>query len=152
MRQSGENGVAPGANAGVSGANSRTYEDDVVSIGSGNGRGGPATRRITDVTAGVNATDAVNVAQLRHVADVAENTAQFFKASPGEESVGAYVEGDSALAAGEGANAVGTATTALGTGANAVAENATAVGTNALASGQNSAAFGHNAQANGPAS
>ncbi|RBD00343.1 hypothetical protein BRN13_00065, partial [Xanthomonas oryzae pv. oryzae] len=151
MRQSGENGVAPGANAGVSGANSRTYEDDVVSIGSGNGRGGPATRRITNVTAGVNATDAVNVAQLRHVADVAENTAQFFKASPGEESVGAYVEGDSALAAGEGANAVGTATTALGTGANAVAENATAVGTNALASGQNSAAFGHNAQANGPA-
>ncbi|RBH41658.1 hypothetical protein BRM11_01440, partial [Xanthomonas oryzae pv. oryzae] len=129
---------------GVSGANSRTYEDDVVSIGSGNGRGGPATRRITNVTAGVNATDAVNVAQLRHVADVAENTAQFFKASPGEESVGAYVEGDSALAAGEGANAVGTATTALGTGANAVAENATAVGTNALASGQNSAAFGHN--------
>ncbi|RBI65144.1 hypothetical protein BRL76_00755, partial [Xanthomonas oryzae pv. oryzae] len=125
VRQSGENGVAPGANAGVSGANSRTYEDDVVSIGSGNGRGGPATRRITNVTAGVNATDAVNVAQLRHVADVAENTAQFFKASPGEESVGAYVEGDSALAAGEGANAVGTATTALGTGANAVAENAT---------------------------
>ncbi|RBC66102.1 hypothetical protein BRN44_02570, partial [Xanthomonas oryzae pv. oryzae] len=97
VRQSGENGVAPGANAGVSGANSRTYEDDVVSIGSGNGRGGPATRRITNVTAGVNATDAVNVAQLRHVADVAENTAQFFKASPGEESVGAYVEGDSAL-------------------------------------------------------
>ncbi|NEL42734.1 MAG: hypothetical protein G3W69_33525, partial [Xanthomonas perforans] len=82
----GVNGVALGANAGVTGANSvalgagsRTHEDDVVSVGSGNGRGGPATRRITNVGAGINATDAVNVAQLRDVADVAEDTALFFK-------------------------------------------------------------------------
>ncbi|MFN1123101.1 beta strand repeat-containing protein [Xylella fastidiosa] len=74
VRQSGEHGVALGADAGVSGKNSialgygsRTYEADVLSIGSGNGRGAPATRRIVNVSSGnlsQVSTDAVNGGQL----------------------------------------------------------------------------------------
>ncbi|AAF84325.1 YadA-like family protein [Xylella fastidiosa] len=74
VRQSGEHGVALGTDAGVSGKDSialgygsRTYEANVLSIGSGNGRGGPATRRIVNVSSGnlsQLSTDAVNGGQL----------------------------------------------------------------------------------------
>ncbi|KKY06669.1 YadA-like family protein [Xanthomonas phaseoli] len=74
VRESGSNAVALGANAGASGADSvalgsgsRTYEANTVSVGSGNGRGGPATRRIVNVGAGTIAsasTDAINGGQL----------------------------------------------------------------------------------------
>ncbi|KFA41047.1 surface-exposed outer membrane protein [Xylella fastidiosa] len=74
VRQSGEHGVALGTDAGVSGKNSialgygsRTQEAEVLSIGSGNGRGGPATRRIVNVSSGnlsQVSTDAVNGGQL----------------------------------------------------------------------------------------
>nr|CCP39353.1 Adhesin yadA [Xanthomonas translucens pv. translucens DSM 18974] len=74
VRNSGSNGVAIGANAGVSadnavalGAGSRVYEADTVSLGSGNGRGGPATRRIVNLSAGsvaAGSTEAINGSQL----------------------------------------------------------------------------------------
>ncbi|NEL81027.1 MAG: hypothetical protein G3W61_32760, partial [Xanthomonas perforans] len=81
VRQSAVNGVALGANAGATGADSvalgsgsRTYEADTVSIGSGNGRGGPATRRIVNVSDGQAATDAVNKGQLDALAADVQTT------------------------------------------------------------------------------
>src|SRR3546814_3796339 len=111
-----------------------------------------ATRRITNVSDGIDDNDAVNVAQLQEVAKTADNTDHFFQASddPDNPGVGAYVEGINATAAGENANAIGDGTSAYGSGAYALADGATAVGYNSLATGMNSAAFGQNAQATGP--
>src|SRR3546814_19739069 len=69
---------------------------NVVSVGNGTGNGGyPATRRITNVSDGIDDNDAVNVAQLQEVARTADNTDHFFQASddPDNPGVGAYVEG-----------------------------------------------------------
>lgn len=100
-------------------------------------------RQITNVGAGTEDTDAVNVAQLKEVAAVAETTSKVLRASGSDDSdAGAYVEGDNALAAGEASNAIGDGASALGSGANALANNATAIGFNALASGDGAAALG----------
>ncbi|NBI36704.1 hypothetical protein FUT69_05845, partial [Xylella taiwanensis] len=74
VRQSGEYGVALGTDAGVSGKDSislghgsRTYEAEVLSLGSGNGLGGPATRRIVNLSPGnvsLGSTEAVNGGQF----------------------------------------------------------------------------------------
>src|SRR3546814_1157304 len=54
-------------------------------------------RQVTNVAAGTQDTDAVNLEQLQEVAKTAYNTDYFFKASddPDTDSVGAYVEGAS---------------------------------------------------------
>ncbi|PAL05011.1 hypothetical protein B8W90_12495, partial [Staphylococcus hominis] len=67
--------------------------------GGGNGTTGPATRRITNVGAAVNATDAVNKAQLDSVAATADAVGQHFDASG---SGVANASGTDALAAGSG--------------------------------------------------
>ena len=76
----GLNGVAIGASAYVHGSNNVALgygsyagtESNVVSVGSGGNLNGdfPETRRIINVTAGVNATDAVNMAQLEAVKNI----------------------------------------------------------------------------------
>ncbi|WP_426806276.1 hypothetical protein, partial [Stenotrophomonas sp. SrG] len=51
-------------------------------------------RQITNVGAGSEDTDAVNVAQLKEVAAVAAPTSKYFQASGSDDSdAGAYVEG-----------------------------------------------------------
>ena len=83
----GLNGVAIGASAYVHGTNNVAIgygsfagtESNVVSVGSGgNLTGGdfPETRRIINVTAGVNPNDAVNVAQLESVSSSVDAVAQ----------------------------------------------------------------------------
>src|SRR3546814_6286871 len=78
-----------------------------------------ATRRITNVSDGIDDNDAVNVAQLQEVAKTEDNTDHFFQASddPDNPGVGAYVEGINATAAGENANASGDGASAYGRGA-----------------------------------
>ncbi|PZO62125.1 MAG: cell surface protein, partial [Pseudoxanthomonas suwonensis] len=89
------------------------------------------------------ATDAVNKGQLDAVAEIAETTNKYFKASGSAGSdAGAYVEGDNATAAGEAANAIGAGASAFGGGANAIGRNATASGFNALAGADSATAVG----------
>ncbi len=75
----GENSVALGSGANANGKNSMALgagsvanEDNVISVGSGvstraSDDGAPATRRIINVSAGINDTDAVNVSQLKEL-------------------------------------------------------------------------------------
>src|SRR5690606_35458476 len=125
--------VAPGVtNAVALGAGSYADRDNSISVGSParnhNGQlpGDIAAidRQITHVAAGTEDTDAVNLAQLQEVAKTADNTDYFFKASdyPDSDSVGAYVEGANATAAGEAANAIGFGATAFGSVANSIGE------------------------------
>ena len=108
------------------------------------------TRQITGVAAGLEDTDAVNVAQLKRL----ENAMQIHDYSvnsvePGKDlnydNKGAT--GDNAMAAGVNAIAEAENATAVGNMAIARNKNSTAVGNMALASADSAAAFGDNAQA-----
>src|SRR3546814_8028607 len=105
--------------------------------------------QVTNVAAGTQDTDAVNLEQLQEVAKTADNTDYFFKASddPDTDSVGAYVEGASATAAGEAASAIGFGATAFGSGAMSLGELATASGSGEVASQKGSVAYGVGSQA-----
>src|SRR3546814_1006573 len=110
----GANSIADADNSVALGANSYADRANTVSVGSAGNE-----RQITNVAAGTEDTDAVNLAQLQEVAKTADNTDHFFKASddPDNPGVGAYVEGINATAAGENANAIGDGTSAYGSGA-----------------------------------
>ncbi|RBD00387.1 hypothetical protein BRM70_10675, partial [Xanthomonas oryzae pv. oryzae] len=113
------NGVALGANAGATGADSvalgsgsSTYDADTVSVGSGNGRGGPATRRIVNVGAGAVAsasTDAINGGQLF---ESLSNAASFLGGGAAIGAQGVFVA-PTYLIQGASYNNVGAALTAL---------------------------------------
>ena len=141
-------GVSAWANGQSSvalGAGSRATEANVVSVGNGTGAGGhPATRRIVNVADGVDANDAVNVGQLDAVADVAEGTARYFKATGEGE---AFVTGEEAVAAGSNAAADGDYSTAVGSSALALEQGASAFGSGAFALETNATAIGFNASA-----
>ena len=122
--------------------------DGVVSIGKSVGQSGEAgmTRRIINVKAGVNDTDAVNVSQLKGVQD---GLTHFYSVNSTDETAGNYnndgAKGENSLAAGVGALANGSNSVAIGT--NAKAQNdALAVGENASA-GNNGIAIGMHANA-----
>ncbi|MGN7727327.1 hypothetical protein ACTJIL_16095, partial [Luteimonas sp. 22616] len=95
---------ADALNSVALGAGSEADRDNSVSVGSAGNE-----RQITNVAAGTEDTDAVNVAQLQEVAKTADNTDHFFQASddPDNPGMGAYVEGINATAAGEATNAIG---------------------------------------------
>src|SRR3546814_6828655 len=110
--------------------------------------------RISDWSSDVCSSDLVNLAQLEEVAKTADNTDYFFKASadPDNDSVGAYVEGANATAAGEAANAIGYGASAFGSGAMALAEYTTVTGLYSLASAADATAYGAGSQATGDGS
>src|SRR3546814_6977888 len=93
----GANSIADADNSVALGAGSIADRDNSVSVGSAGNE-----RQITNVAAGTEDTDAVNLAQLQEVAKTADNTDHFFQASddPDNPGVGAYVEGINATAAG----------------------------------------------------
>ena len=103
------------------------------------------TRQIIGVAAGTNDTDAVNVAQLKQVAqgfsihDYSVNSTTT-AADTNYNNVGAT--GRNALAAGVSASATGDNAVAIGYGAKAEGRSATAIGKNASATGQYAMAFG----------
>ena len=140
-----------------------------VSVGSSEHDYAQQTRQITNVAAGKEDTDAVNVAQLKKVVDLIGNGGSSSTGSSihdysvksvkpdtdtNYENKGAT--GDNALAAGVSASATGVRSVAVGNGAQALKPDSIALGTNAkadgigataigqynTASGQNSLAFG----------
>ena len=143
---SGTNSVALGANSTDGG------EANVVSVGSAG-----QTRRITNVTAGVNPTDAVNVSQLQGAVSgniAVNNTSGYANPSAtGNDSMavgaGAVASAANSLAVGSNARATGTNAIAIGSGA--LATGSVAVGTGATASNGGSA-FGDFSTATGTAS
>src|SRR3546814_21052025 len=111
--------MADADNSVALGANSYADRANTVSVGDVGDE-----RQITNVAAGSEDTDAVNLAQLQVVAKTADNTDHFFKASedPDNPGAGAYVEGINATGAGENAHAIGDGTSADGGGAYALGD------------------------------
>ena len=155
--------IGQGASATASGAvaigqGSVADQANTVSFGSSD-----LQRRLVNVAAGVNATDAVNVGQLNAaVLDIVGNEASVNGGNTAGLA-GAHATGEGAYAGGFGSQADGQDTTALGTGAKATSAGAvavgagaqatadptTAVGNLAAATANNASAFGGNATASG---
>jgi autotransporter adhesin len=141
----GENSTALGYQASASadgsvalGNGSIADRANTVSVGSAG-----AERQITNVAAGTEATDAVNLSQL----DAATTGAtRYFKATGANDgSDDATANGDHSVAIGSYANAAGIASFAAGTSSWAAGDNSTAVGTLSTAAGENSTALGYQA-------
>jgi autotransporter adhesin len=127
-----------------------TINKNSVTLGGDAANGGTV---IHNVAAGVDATDAVNVAQLNAaidgaVSNVVVNTANpFFSAEGNRDSEGAVSSGAHSVAAGANAQATGTNATAIGANSLASGANATSLGANSVASGANATALGAAANA-----
>ena len=119
------------------------------------GNGIIATRQITNVAAGTQDTDAVNVAQLKALnTKVDKGAIHYFSVNSTDQGKDSNwkndgATGDGAIAIGPGATAKGDYSTALGKGAIANGESSTALGQNALAQENDSIALGFLAQAQG---
>ncbi|MGU3782331.1 ESPR-type extended signal peptide-containing protein [Burkholderia metallica] len=134
---------AGGTNSVALGANSVTAADNTVSVGSAT-----LKRKIVNVAAGTDGTDAVNVDQMNAAIAAADNPyIQVLGATPG--ATAASATGSAAMAIGNGASASGTNTLAMGSGASASGTNGIALGVTSVASGNNSAAIGTNSKAGG---
>ena len=127
--------------------------DGAVSVGGQSAfEGRLITRQITNVAAGTEDTDAVNVAQLKAVsaAAVAAET-HYYSVNDGGTKGGNYANdgatGKNSLAAGINATAVGTETVAIGVGAQASGRGQVSVGENASANstGRNGTSVGSEA-------
>ncbi|WP_241024348.1 YadA-like family protein [Burkholderia sp. Ac-20365] len=123
---------ASGANSVALGSGSVAASDNTVSVGSAGNE-----RRITNVAAATEATDAVNYAQMNAAIAAVEN------AATGSDAMLA-VDGDRVT---EAASVNGTHAMAMGPSASATATQAIASGYNAQASGDSSIAMGANAKA-----
>lgn len=115
------------------------------------------TRQITNVAAGKEDTDAVNVAQLKQVVNLVNNSGggsgtggsgvhdySVKSVTPGTDNNynNGGASGDNALAAGVSASATGENAVAIGTGATAKGKGATVIGQYAKANGDYATAFG----------
>ena len=111
------------------------------------------TRQITNVAAGTEDTDAVNVAQLKAInTKVDDNKISFFSVNPegfvvtsNEDNKGA--SGSHAMAIGIDASATGQFDTAIGKAASASAGDAIAIGSNSKSSGLMATAVGERSEA-----
>ncbi|MFM0109262.1 YadA family autotransporter adhesin, partial [Paraburkholderia rhynchosiae] len=167
----GDNANASAANSVALGADSATTADlnqrafvpsglDPILIAAPDPRGevslGSAQheRRLTNVAAGAEPTDAVNVSQLRAVdgkvdAIARSGTQRYFKANADTADTDADASGVHALAAGAGASAAGVDATAVGAGAHASATGSAALGAGAVANATNATSIGVLATAGG---
>ena len=121
------------------------------------------TRQITNVAAGKEDTDAVNVAQLKQVVSLVNNGSGGGTGGSGvhDYSVNSVdpandtnynntgATGNNALAAGVSASATGAHSVAVGNGAQATGQDSIALGTNAKAEGNGAAAIGQYNTASG---
>ncbi|WP_296404439.1 ESPR-type extended signal peptide-containing protein [Psychrobacter sp.] len=103
-----------------------------------------STRQIINVAAGSDNTDAVNVAQLKAVADLAAPKDMYFHVNNGTNS-GTGVASSNLGKVDEAGGATAMNALAAGVGAKASGGKAVSVGTNSIASGGNSIAIGENA-------
>ncbi|WP_107314394.1 ESPR-type extended signal peptide-containing protein [Burkholderia metallica] len=133
---------AGGTNSVALGVGSVTAADNTVSVGSAT-----LKRKITNVAAGTDGTDAVNVDQMNAAITAADNPyIEVLGATSG--ATAAVATGSAAMAIGNSASATGTNTLALGSGATASAIHAAAIGSGAKATGSGDIAIGLNAMAN----
>ncbi|MDN6860886.1 YadA-like family protein, partial [Pseudomonas sp. CAN2814] len=148
------------ANSVALGAGSVAEEANTVSVGSkGN------ERRITNLAAGVNDTDAVNVAQLngveskitnvtgdvtnvdKRVTRIETGDAGMFQVNQTNAAVAPKATGVDAVAGGSGAEASGAKSVAIGTKSKASGTNSVAMGNGASSTASNSVALGANSVA-----
>lgn len=126
---------ATAENAVAIGGNSVADRANTVSVGSGGNE-----RQITNVAEGVEATDAVNVAQLR---EATENLGDsMFQVNNTKKLAAPSATGANAIAGGAGAKATAENSMALGNGATATAKNSVALGTGSVADRENSVSVG----------
>ena len=120
--------------------------EGALSIGNGG-----ASRQITNVAAGSEDSDAVNLAQLKNAMThyYSVKTTSDTDADGNNNYLNDGATGNNALAAGVGATASSDDATAVGTYANATASQATAIGRSASASSYQDTAIGYNAGAHG---
>ena len=160
-----DNGIALGSNStvyrgsGITGLDPRTgkaYTDTsdktwnstygALSIGNVDSDGTVnGTRQIIGVAAGTNDTDAVNVAQLKQVAQgfsIHDYGVNSIDTTTDTNYNNAGAVGNNSLAAGVSAKATGDSAVAIGNGAQAEGKGATVIGKNAKATGQYATAFG----------
>ena len=121
------------------------------------------TRQITNVAAGKEDTDAVNVAQLKQVVNLVHNSGgsgtggsgvhdySVKSVNPGTDNNynNGGASGDNALAAGVNASATGAHSVAVGNGATAKGQDSIALGTGAVADGIGATAIGQYNTASG---
>ncbi|HBE9089898.1 TPA: YadA-like family protein, partial [Serratia fonticola] len=148
------NGAASTASNSVAlGANSLADRDNSVSVGSAGHE-----RQITNLAAGKEDTDAVNVAQLREVSgDVTNVSNAITKISNGTDGMFQVnntdnlskptVTGKNALAGGAGSTASGDNSMTVGTQARSAGTDSVALGNSSSATGRNSVALGTNSTA-----
>ena len=113
-------------------------------------KGTDGARQLKGVSKGEDATDAVNVAQLRdELASASAGDTRYFKANGANDGTDdAIATGDKAVAIGANAKGSGASAVALGDGAEAMFANSVAVGAGALATYTNAVAIGTGASAN----
>ncbi|WP_439412555.1 YadA-like family protein, partial [Enterobacter ludwigii] len=156
----GEASVAIGENASVTannsvalGAGSVADRDNTVSVGSSGNE-----RQITNVAAGTEDTDAVNVSQLKAVSgdvtnlgntvnNIANGTDGMFQVNNTANHAKPVVTGTNAVAGGAGSTASGNNSLAVGTLASSSGENSVALGNGSSSKASNSVALGANSVA-----
>nr|WP_227852826.1 YadA-like family protein [Klebsiella oxytoca] len=155
---SGTGSVAIGDNASVTASNSVALgsgsvadRDNTVSVGSAGNE-----RQVTNVAAGTEDTDAVNVAQLKdatgsitnNVSNISNGKDGMFQVNNTSNYAKPAVSGSDSLAGGAGSSASGSNSMAVGTKASASGANSVALGNGSSATAKNSVALGANSVAN----
>ncbi len=149
----GNGAVSTAANSVALGANSLADRADSVSVGSAGHE-----RQITNLAAGTEDTDAVNVAQLKEISgDVTNVNNAITKISNGTDGMFQVnntnnlskptVEGKNALAGGAGASASGSNSMAVGMQSKSSGTDSVALGNSSSATARNSVALGTNSVA-----
>lgn len=164
----GYNAAANGSNSYTDGTSTWNSTLAAVSVGADSYWDGSKTvekqtRQITNVAAGKEDTDAVNVAQLKQVVNLVNNGGGSGTGGSGVHDYSvksvdsandsnynnAGATGSNALAAGVNASATGAHSVAVGNGAQAVGQDSIALGTNAKAEGQGALVVGDHNSATG---
>ncbi|WP_434663953.1 hypothetical protein ACMYSL_05285 [Klebsiella sp. MISC125] len=155
---SGTGSVAIGDNASVTASNSVALgsgsvadRDNTVSVGSAGNE-----RQVTNVAAGTEDTDAVNVGQLKdatgnitnNVTNISDGKDGMFQVNNTSNYAKPTVTGSDSLAGGAGSSASGSNSMAVGTKSSASGENSVALGNGSSATAKNSVALGTNSVAN----
>ena len=147
-RTSGTTGLDPRTGKAYTDTSDKTWNSTygALSIGNVDSDGKVnGTRQIIGVAAGTNDTDAVNMAQLKQVAQgfsIHDYGVNSIDTTTDTNYNNAGAVGNNSLAAGVSAKATGDSAVAIGNGAQAEGKGATVIGKNAEATGQYATAFG----------
>ncbi|WP_224357050.1 YadA-like family protein [Klebsiella grimontii] len=146
----GDNASVTASNSVALGSGSVADRDNTVSVGSAGNE-----RQVTNVAAGTEDTDAVNVAQLKdatgsitnNVTNISSGKDGMFQVNNTSNYAKPAVSGSDSLAGGAGSSASGSNSMAVGTKASASGANSVALGNGSSATAKNSVALGANSVA-----